>query len=132
MLSRRQADEAEDRADGAIEAACLVMSPDLERRGPWDGGPWLLLVLTTDELLFFALSPAGWRHPNTAFIDTELMRVPLSQVARFSPLFSINPLVKAFGLAFTDGKRMTLRVGRGSWNRHGDVPRSLMAVGTSG
>lgn len=129
MLSKNAVAEAEERVEGPIQAACIVMSPDLERRGPWEGGPWSVLVLTTDELCVFSTRPAEWRRPNTSLLDTELMRVALSEVARFAPRFSIRPYVKACSLAFSDGRRMTLWVGRGSWNQHGDISRSLMAVG---
>jgi hypothetical protein len=121
MLSKTTVDEAEERVACPIRAACLVMSPDLERRGPWSGGPWSVLVLTTDELCAFSMRPAGWRRPNTSLLDTELMRVPLSAVDRLDRRPSINPMVKVFRLTFTDGRRMTVQVGRGSWNRYGDV-----------
>src|SRR5664280_2493014 len=117
MLNKNVRDamgEAEGRIEGPIQAACIVMSRDFdERGGPWSGGHWSVLLLTTDELCVFSMRAAGWRRPNTSVIDTELMRVPLNEVARFAPRFSIHPLAKAFNLAFTDGRRMTLWVGRG-------------------
>jgi hypothetical protein len=47
-------------------------------------------------------------------LDTELMRVPLGAIDRLDHQPSINPLVEAFRLTFTDGQRVTLRVGRGA------------------
>jgi hypothetical protein len=117
-LGKRTVENAEGWAEGAIQAACLVISPDLGYR--WSDGHWLVLVLTTDELCVLSMR-----------FDTELMRVPLGEVDRFDRRFSFNPLVKGFSLAFTDGQRMTLWVARGPWNQYGDVSRAFRAVGAS-
>jgi hypothetical protein len=127
MLGSAKVREAEQRLACPVEAACLVMSPNLERRGPWSGGPWSMLVLTSDRLLAFATRPAGWRHPNTSYLDDELMCVALDTIGRVERRFSINPLVTVLGLTLTDGQRMTLTLGRGSWNRHGDMVELITA-----
>ncbi len=122
MLSKTLVDQAEQRVGTPIQAACLVMSRDLHVRHPWTGGPsWSVLVLTADELCVFSTRNAGWRHPNTALLDTEPMCVPLSEVDRFDREPSANPLVKVLRLTFTDGQQMIMRVGRGSWNQHRDI-----------
>jgi len=126
-LGQRTVDEVEDRVEGVIQAACLVISPDLGYR--WSGRHWLVLVLTTDELSIFPPPrPTGWK---SSVRGEELMRTPLSEVDRFDRRASFNPLTKGFSLAFTDGQRMTLWVARGSWNQRGDVSRAFAAVGES-
>lgn len=110
--SKQHFAKAEERAEGPIQAACLVANDVLPNGA--SSGHWSLLVLTTEELRVFTLRAAGWRHPNTSLLDTELMRVPLGAIDRLDHQPSINPLVKAFRLTFTDGQRVTLRVGRGA------------------
>lgn len=114
--------KAERRVEGQIEAACLVANEVLP-----DGkysGHWSLLVLTDDELRMFALGATGSRQPNTSGLDPELMRVPLGIIDRLEYRFSLNPLVNAFRLTFTDGQRVTLRLGRGA-NHSGRVIERL-------
>jgi hypothetical protein len=84
------------------------MGPRAWRRDPYSGGPWSLLVLTAEELRVFSLRPAGWRHPNTSLIDTELMSVPLSAVLRLDRRRSMKPWERGFRLTFTDGRQMAL------------------------
>lgn len=103
--------KAEERVEGPIGGACLVANDVLPDGA--SSGHWSLLVLTIDELRVFTLRAAGWRHPNTSLLDTEIMRVPLGAIDRLDHQPSINPLVKAFRLTLTDGKCVTLRVGRG-------------------
>jgi hypothetical protein len=104
--------KAARRVEGSIEGACLVANDVLPNGA--SSGHWSLLVLTTDELRVFTLRAAGWRHPNTSLLDTELMHVPLGAIDRLDHQPSINPLAKAFRLTLTDGKRVTLRAGRGA------------------
>jgi hypothetical protein len=113
--------KAEEQVEGPIRAACLVMGPHVWRRGPYSGGPWSVLVVTTDELRVFSLRPAGWRHPNTSLIDTELMRVPLSAVERLDRRLSAKPWERGFRLTFTDGRRMALGAMRGVGCHSADV-----------
>jgi hypothetical protein len=82
-------------------------------------------VLTIDELLVFSLRPAGWRHPNTSLIDTELMRVPLSAVERLDRRPSMKPWEMGFRLTFTDGKRIALGAMRGVGCHSTDVIERL-------
>lgn len=103
--------KAEERVGGPIQGVCLVANDVLPNGA--SSGHWSLLVLTTNELRVFTLRAAGWRHPNTSLLDTELMRVPLRAIDRLEHQPSINPLVTAFRLTLTDGQRMTLRAGRG-------------------
>jgi len=123
-LGKRTVENAEGWVEGAIQAACMVMSPEL----PGLLTKWSILVLTTRELSIFQTRPAGW---NSSILDEHLLCVPLSKVARLDSWLSINPLVKAFSLFFTDGQRMTLWVARGPWNQYGDVSRAFRAVGAS-
>ena len=109
--------KAEERVEAPIRGACFVTGPQVWQRGI---GPFSLLVLTADDLRVFSLRPAGWRHPNTDFLDTELMHVPLSAIDQLDRRPSINPFVKVFRLTFTGGKQLTLRAVRGG-NHGADV-----------
>lgn len=117
--------KAQARVGGPIQAACLVMGPRVWRRGPYSGGPWSVLVLTTDQLRVFSLRPAGWRHPNTSLIDAELMSVPLSAIERVDRRPSVKPWENGFRLTFNDGKRMALGAMRGVGCHSADVIERL-------
>jgi hypothetical protein len=116
--------KAEERVEAPIRGACLVTGPQVWQRGILSGGLFSLLVLTADDLRVFSLRPAGWRHPNTDFLDTELMHEPLSAIDRLDRRPSIDPFVKEFRLTLTDGKQVTLRAARGG-NHGADVIERL-------
>ena len=110
--------------EAPILGACFVTGPQVWQRGILSGGLFSLLVLTAADMRVFSLRPAGWRHPNTDLLDTELMQVPLSAIDRLDRRPSIDPFVKVFRLTFTDGRQLTLRAPRGG-NHGADVIERL-------
>ena len=110
-----------------IQGACCVTGPPAWPRGAFT--PFSLLVLTADDLWVFSLRPAGWRHPNTDFLDTELMHVPLSSIERLDHRLSVHPFEKAFRLTFTDRSQLTLRAVRGGNHGAAVIARLAQLVG---